>query len=394
MKTTLSDIAKKMGVSPSTIQRALNGSPGVSAALRQKIMEEAEKMDYRPNLYASSLKRGAKRMAVILPDLDRLNRYYAYYIWQGIHIYMQEAASMNIEVVRIPVVTQQDQRDCLKKVLAGEYGAIDGVITRGIRTDMLDTVFERLQSANIPVVLVGTDIESKNRLCCVKNYDAMQGRMAADLLINFGDIKAPGKVIVCGNFTGSDQYHNAKGFEEQVWESKKPLNIYKISYDVDPAQIRDAMLRELEGNPVYAMYACSTRSTLAMCEVVKAAGLGGKVHTIGSDIFKESAGYLKEGVLKAIVHSRPTMMAYQAAQVLVSYWMQGEIPQDRAVFIDPCIAMKGNIDFYINTLPHFDQEDRVESIEAVEALKASNHPYQKQMLDIGAKVRGKRALPK
>lgn len=364
MRVTLTDIAKKLGVTPSTVQRALSGAAGVGAKRREEIRRVAEEMNYRPNFHASSLKRGTKRIAVVLPNLDRLNRYFAYYIWQGIDLFMSEVSPLDIELIRLPFISSpKDHRMFLEKVLDGDYGNVDGIITRGRRDGALDEVFTRIQEAGIPVVLIGTDMDSKLRLCCVLNYESMQGRMAADLLTTFSDVTKPSKVIICGNFAGTDQYHNARGFERRIWDSKQPLDIHKIAYDEDPALVERTILRELNSNvPVHAIYACSTRSTISMCKAVKAAGLVGKVKTIGSDIFQESAQFMRDGVLQAIMHSRPTTMSYQAAQVMTSYLAHGEVPEDGMVLIDPCVVLQGSLSFYIHAIPNFDDEDKVSTI--------------------------------
>lgn len=373
MRVTLQDIANRLGVTPSTVQRALNGSPGVGAKRREEIVRVAEEMNYRRNFHASSLKRGALRIAVVLPNLDRLNRYFAYYIWQGIDLYMAEVSTLDIELIRLPFnISPTEHKVCLDNILRGDYGDIDGIITRGRRDDSLDETFGRIQDAGIPVVLIGTDTETKKRLCCVMNYESMQGRMVADLITLFSRIDAPGKVIICGNFAGTDQYYNARGFERRIWESKLPLDIYKIAYDDDPVLVKDTILREIEGNtPVYAIYTCSTRSTISMCQAIEASGMVGKIHTIGSDIFHDSADYMRKGVLQAILHSRPTTMSYQAAQVMTAYLAHGEVPPDGYVFIDPCIVLPGSLEFYVNSIPNFDRESSVSSIEGSASITPS-----------------------
>ena len=55
MKVTMSDVAKKMGVSTATVSLALNNSPKVAPATREKILAMAESMGYHPNPYVSAL---------------------------------------------------------------------------------------------------------------------------------------------------------------------------------------------------------------------------------------------------------------------------------------------------------------------------------------------------
>ncbi|MGG1517053.1 LacI family DNA-binding transcriptional regulator [Paenibacillus oryzisoli] len=55
MKVTIKDIARAAGVSHPTVSKALNGSPGVSHAVRQRILSIAEQMNYIPNQAARRL---------------------------------------------------------------------------------------------------------------------------------------------------------------------------------------------------------------------------------------------------------------------------------------------------------------------------------------------------
>ncbi len=71
MNITIKDIAKKLGVSYSSISRALNGKEGVSEATRKQIMETAEHMGYQPNDLARGLVNKISRtIGVIIPDIN------------------------------------------------------------------------------------------------------------------------------------------------------------------------------------------------------------------------------------------------------------------------------------------------------------------------------------
>ncbi|MDF7823482.1 LacI family DNA-binding transcriptional regulator [Pontiellaceae bacterium B12227] len=55
MKVTVCDIAKKLGIHPSTVSLALNNSPKVAAATLKKVHGAAEEMGYQRNPYVSAL---------------------------------------------------------------------------------------------------------------------------------------------------------------------------------------------------------------------------------------------------------------------------------------------------------------------------------------------------
>ena len=71
-QTTLSDVARAVGVAPSTVSRAINGHTDISPVTRQAILDAARQLDYQPNLLAQSLKnRATNTIGVVIPNLER-----------------------------------------------------------------------------------------------------------------------------------------------------------------------------------------------------------------------------------------------------------------------------------------------------------------------------------
>lgn len=68
---TIKDVAKALGVSYSSVSRALNGKAGVSEETRNKILETANQMGYQPNDLARGLvNKVSKTIGVIIPDIN------------------------------------------------------------------------------------------------------------------------------------------------------------------------------------------------------------------------------------------------------------------------------------------------------------------------------------
>ena len=67
---TIKDIARELGISPSTVSRALKDHPDISRATRDAVNELARKWNYKPNPIALSLKSGSsKTIGVIIPEV-------------------------------------------------------------------------------------------------------------------------------------------------------------------------------------------------------------------------------------------------------------------------------------------------------------------------------------
>ncbi len=60
-KVTMTDLARLLGVSPSTVSRALKSDPRISAELRMKVAEAAATTGYRPNPMVSALMSSRRR---------------------------------------------------------------------------------------------------------------------------------------------------------------------------------------------------------------------------------------------------------------------------------------------------------------------------------------------
>ncbi len=68
---TIKDIARELGVSVSTVSRALQNHPDISESTKELVRECARKLHYKPNLMASNLRTSKNTtIGVIIPELN------------------------------------------------------------------------------------------------------------------------------------------------------------------------------------------------------------------------------------------------------------------------------------------------------------------------------------
>ncbi|HKM92107.1 MAG TPA: LacI family DNA-binding transcriptional regulator [Prolixibacteraceae bacterium] len=68
-QVTIKDIARELGISPSTVSRALKDHPDISQYTKQAVKELAKKLNYQPNAIALSLKHSRSfTLGVIIPE--------------------------------------------------------------------------------------------------------------------------------------------------------------------------------------------------------------------------------------------------------------------------------------------------------------------------------------
>ncbi|HPC97883.1 MAG TPA: LacI family DNA-binding transcriptional regulator [Bacteroidales bacterium] len=69
-QVTIKDIARELGISPSTVSKALKGHPDIAAETKKAVNELVQKWHYKPDPIALSLKIGqSKTIGVIVPEI-------------------------------------------------------------------------------------------------------------------------------------------------------------------------------------------------------------------------------------------------------------------------------------------------------------------------------------
>ena len=120
-KATLKQIAKELGVSISTISKALNDSPEISDTTKQKVKEYAKLKNYKPNSIGLNLKnQSTKTIGVIIPNI--LNSFFAK-VFTGIEKVADEKGYKLITCISNESI---DKEEAALEMLSN--GAIDGFI--------------------------------------------------------------------------------------------------------------------------------------------------------------------------------------------------------------------------------------------------------------------------
>jgi LacI family transcriptional regulator len=177
----LKELAEKLGLSPTTVSRALNGYPEVNAATRDKVVAAARRYNYSPNARALRLAKG-RAMAVghVVPTATKheiMNPIFSDFIAGAGEVYSSHRYDMLLSVV--PDDGELDAYRDLKS-----RGAVDGVILHAPRTH--DRRIAALQELGLPFVLHGraTGIETDYSWVDVNNRRAFL--RATDFLLDLG----------------------------------------------------------------------------------------------------------------------------------------------------------------------------------------------------------------
>src|SRR3954451_17097634 len=75
-RVTISQVASRVGVSPTTVSHVLSGKRAIAVATRGTVIKAIRELGYRPNIVARNLRtRQSHMIAVVVPDIT--NPFYA-----------------------------------------------------------------------------------------------------------------------------------------------------------------------------------------------------------------------------------------------------------------------------------------------------------------------------
>jgi DNA-binding LacI/PurR family transcriptional regulator len=167
---TIKDIAKLLGISKSTVSRALSEHSDVNAETRKKILEVAQQMNYQPNTIALNLKQQrTNTIGVMIPET--MNRFFSK-ATAGIQR-IANLAGYNI------IICQSDEsllaeKNNLRSLIAAR---VDGILISVSEETASTDHFDALLQKKTPVVFFDRIVESLNTSNVITdNYEiALEG---------------------------------------------------------------------------------------------------------------------------------------------------------------------------------------------------------------------------
>ena len=163
---TIYDIAAQLGVSPATVSRALNNNSSISINTRKKINALAEKLGYRHNTFASSLR--LQRTHTIGVIVHELNSYFITSVLAGIEKIATQA-KYNLIIAHSAETSKLEVANTNNLF----HKRVDGIIA-SLSFDTEDlSHFKQFHDRNVPVVFFDRVFEnSEGTKVIINNFQA------------------------------------------------------------------------------------------------------------------------------------------------------------------------------------------------------------------------------
>lgn len=173
-RVTSAQVARRADVSQSAVSRTFTPGASVAPHTRQRVMDAARELGYRPNAIARSLISGRSRMiGLVAAYLD--NQFYPI-VLERLARALQSRGYHTLLFISEP--GDQDQE--LEKLLAYQ---VDAVVMAS--ATLSSALAKECLEADIPVVLFNRDVPD-TPASCVTSDNLAGGRLVADYLLNSG----------------------------------------------------------------------------------------------------------------------------------------------------------------------------------------------------------------
>ncbi|WP_367718202.1 substrate-binding domain-containing protein [Nitratireductor sp. GISD-1A_MAKvit] len=173
-------LSEALGLSQTTVSRALNGFPEVAEKTRARVIEAAERLNYRPSPSAASLATGKSRMighVVSLSEHDMINPHFADFIAGAGEVYGQNGYDVLLRLAP-PEEQERIYRDLV------DDQRVDGVVVHGPLTG--DSRIELLNRLGLPFVVHGRCDREGADYCWMDVNNRRAFHRAARFLLDLG----------------------------------------------------------------------------------------------------------------------------------------------------------------------------------------------------------------
>ncbi len=297
------EVAALAGVSLKTVSRVVNGEPGVSDVLAERVTKAAEELDYRPNLTASNLRRSDQRTRTLgLVVEDVANEFFA-----SVHRGIEDRSRERGVVV---VASSVDRHPELEHDLVGALAArrVDGLILAPTAREQGYLLSE--QRRGWPIVCVdrlarGVEVDS------VVTDNREGSARGIRHLIELGHERI---AFVGGWSLLSTAQERYAGYLEAMNEAGhvvRPEWVHRDAQDSDDAQRVVASLLELTHRPT-AIFSAQNLITMGAVRALRETGEQHVIALVGFDDFT-LADLLEPSV--TVVAQDPRAMGAMAADL-------------------------------------------------------------------------------
>lgn len=300
-RATVHDVAREAGVSLATVDRVLNGRPGVRAATAEKVEQAIRTLDFRRDLSASLLAR-ARDLRVVFVIPDGKNEFMANL---GAAI---ARLSGSAKAERLTLETRHiralDAGALVRALDALEPRTCDCAVIVATEDGAVHRAVDAAARRGIALMTLVSDLPGSSRRLFIGIDNVAAGRTAASLL---GRFCPSGRIgLIAGSMGLRDHRERLEGFTGLLRTEFPGLEFLGPAEGHDERGQTEHLAKDmLAANPdlvgIYNLGA-GNRGLLAALE---ASGRAGKVRVIAHELTDPTRAGLRSGAIDVVLDQNP-----------------------------------------------------------------------------------------
>lgn len=312
-RPTVHDLARRAKVSLATIDRVLNGRPGVRDQTVARVQKAIEELGYSRDANAATLARKQPYRFVFLLPKAQTQFMAALTDAIGETATSHAALRTKIEIIQAAMQTPEDASNALRSI---DPETIDGLAIMAPETPTVRDAVINLRHSGVEVVPIITDLPGARCGHFVGVNNIAAGRTAARLLGGFA-CGRQGPVAVIGSHTMSRDFIDRRlGFDMVMREAFPEMRVLPSVEGADSAErvadLAHALLhRHGPLGGIYLTAAGTAGLYQALCDYQ-----GPRPTVIAHELTATTRQALREGVFDAVISQDVGHIARSAVRVL------------------------------------------------------------------------------
>lgn len=346
--TTIKDIADELGVSMTTVHKAIYNKAGISEETRQRILEYIESHNFHVNRAASALKRKVIRLAYVGAEPNEASSFFFRRLHQGMMNAYQTYRPFNVEMSFYTTPEDPEQQiGLLEKLYDEQLDNLDGLIITTVHDTLVSPIIRKFVDAGKKVVTVNSDAQNSGRHAYITADSIMTGHVAADLLVNLGISENGQVLLVCGLRDFSNHRLSSSSFVEWLHRERPDVDVIDMYQQANIKATEDKIAKYLTAFPDIGGVCCANaRTTYAACRAVERLGLSKSIKLVGADIFDELEPFFENGTINASIFQDPNRQSALALEAIYNLISQ-EKTVDSHNYVGIGIILKSNLQAFL-----------------------------------------------
>ena len=180
MSITIKDVALYVGVSVSTVSKAMNDSPEIPEQTKQKVLKAVKELKYVPNDSARKLKSRVTKRIAFVAHLEEEGAFTNPHLFE---IISASARYMDKKGYCCCLINQYgDNVDKIRHLILQR--SFDGFLVHA--SSFSKAMYKLFGGSNVPYVIIGKPLIDEEKLSWVDNNNEICGAMAAKHLMDIG----------------------------------------------------------------------------------------------------------------------------------------------------------------------------------------------------------------